>query len=150
MLTKLFLLFIVVPLVELALLLLIAEHTGWEFSLLLVIATGIVGACLARMQGWQVWRRIHHQMAEGQMPADALLDAMMIFVAGAFLLTPGVLTDVVGLTLLVPPARRIWRNWLVTWFQSKFTVYSRQPPQGSGDQIVDSYVVDRKDEEVPD
>jgi UPF0716 protein FxsA len=145
MLLKLLSLFILVPLVELALLLYLADASSWQFTLLLVIATGVIGTLLARDQGWRTWRRIHDELAAGRMPADSLLDGVLIFIAGALLLTPGVLTDLLGISLLVPTCRDYYRRRLVAWFKSRFTIQtsgigSWPPPQGRS-EVVDSYVI---------
>ena len=122
MLLKLLLMFIFVPLGELALLLYLADVFSWQATLLLVIATGVIGTYLAQSQGWRTWRRIRGQLAAGQMPTESLLDAVLIFVAGALLLTPGVVTDLFGMSLLFPWSRRYYRRRLVTWFKSRFTI----------------------------
>jgi UPF0716 protein FxsA len=144
----LLLLFIVVPFVELALLLKLAELTGWWHTLLLVIATGVVGTWLARSQGLRTYRKIQQSLAAGQMPADSLLDAAMIFVAGALLLTPGILTDLLGFSLLFPPTRKLYRGWLVKRFKARFTMHTSfrtgEPQQES--EVIDSYVVEHRSE----
>lgn len=122
MLLKLLLLFVFVPLAELALLLYLADVFSWQHTLLLVIATGVVGTLLARSQGWRTWVRIRDELAAGQMPAESLLDAVLIFVAGALLLTPGVLTDALGISLLIPWCRHHYRRRMVAWFKSRFTI----------------------------
>ena len=105
MLLRLIFLFTLVPLVELYLLFRIANWTTPQFTITLVIATGILGAFLARKQGMQ-WREgMARQLQRGELPTDGLLDGLMIFIAGALLVTPGVLTDVVGFGLLVPKLR---------------------------------------------
>jgi len=144
-LARLLLLFILVPLAELILLLYLAEATHWWVAVLLVLATGLVGTLLARSQGLKTYRRIHAAMSQGKVPTDALIDAAMIFVAGALLLTPGILTDAVGLSLLVPPCRRWYRRRLVQWFRSRFT-FEVESSEGSargasGAEVIDSYVV---------
>lgn len=118
MLLRLLLLFTLLPLVELTLLLWIAEHTGWLFTLWLVILTGLLGAWLARHEGLRCWREIHRRMARGELPADSLLDGLMILVAGAVLITPGVLTDLVGFALLMAPIRRLVRRYLARRIQA--------------------------------
>lgn len=146
MLARLLLLFILVPLVELILLMYVADQTHWWFAASLVIVTGIIGTLLARSQGYRTYRRIHASMSQGQIPTDALIDAAMIFVAGALLLTPGMLTDAFGLSLLVPPCRRWYRRRLVNWFRARFTFQSESsegpPPPNS--KVIDSYVVPPK------
>ena len=124
MLLRLLLLFCLVPLVELTLLLWLADVTGWRATLLLVLGTGVVGAALARYQGWQVVQRIQSQLEQGQLPADSLLDGLMIFIAGALLLTPGILTDAVGFALLIPFFRRRIRRYLGRRFRAHWQAHS--------------------------
>jgi UPF0716 protein FxsA len=123
---RLFLLLTLVPLVELAILFMIAQHTRWEFTLGLVIVTALLGSWLARREGLRCWRQFHEQLAAGQLPADALLDGLMILIAGALLITPGVLTDLVGFGLLVPPIRRWIKRYVAKRIQARIVV--RQMP----------------------
>lgn len=102
---KLLLLFIVVPAVELALLIEVGQHLGTLPTLGLIALTGVVGAYLARLQGLSVLRRTQEQMERGELPAGSLADGVMILVAGALLMTPGILTDCFGFLLLVPAFR---------------------------------------------
>ena len=145
MLARLLFLFISVPLVELALLLFVAKHTSVLFTISLVVVTGIVGATLARRQGFRAYQRIQQDLSAGQMPKDALVDTVMIFVAGALLLTPGVLTDMFGLSLLVPRCRRFYQGAAVRWFRANVTVVtSSAGTHTSRDEIIDSYVVEQE------
>ncbi len=102
---RLFLLFTLVPLVELALLIRIGEWMGVLPTVALVVTTGIVGAALARREGIRTWGRVQDELGAGRVPGGEMLHALMVVVAGAFLVTPGVLTDVAGLSLLVRPVR---------------------------------------------
>ena len=104
---RLFLLFTLVPLVELALLIRIGEWLGVLPTVALVLATGVVGAALARREGVRTWRRVQEELEAGRVPGGELLHALMVVVSGAFLVTPGVLTDVAGLGLLVRPVREL-------------------------------------------
>lgn len=112
MLLKLLLLFTIVPIVELALLLEIGRRLGTLPTLALIVVTGFAGALLAKRQGLGVVRRVRSEMAAGQMPGAAIVDGVIILVAGALLITPGVLTDVFGFLCLVPATRRLMRVWL--------------------------------------
>jgi len=145
-LARLLLLFILVPLVELSLLMYVAKKTDWWIAATLVIVTGIIGTMLARSQGVKTYRRIHLSMTQGQIPTDALIDAAMIFVAGALLLTPGMLTDLFGLSLLVPSCRSWYRRRLVRWFRARFTFQaeSSDDPSPKSSEVIDSYVVPPK------
>lgn len=109
MFARLLILFIVVPLVELALLLLIGQSIGLLATVVLVVATGIAGAALARREGLRTLWQIRAELGSGRFPADRLLDGAMILVAAGLLLTPGVLTDAVGLLLLTPAGRSLLR-----------------------------------------
>jgi UPF0716 protein FxsA len=152
-LAKLFLLFIVVPLTELVLLLKLADVTSWQFTLLVVIATGVAGSLLARSQGWKAYRRIQQELAAGRLPTEPLLDAVMIFVAGALLLTPGILTDLFGLSLLLPWCRLWYRKRAVAWFQSHFTatrvVHDHWQSAPGRSEVIDSYVVPPAGDQQP-
>jgi UPF0716 protein FxsA len=109
---RLLLLFTVVPLVELVLLIQLGRVVGLASTLALVLFTGVLGASLARWQGLATLRRVQAEMAEGRVPAAALVDGLLILVAGALLLTPGLLTDALGFLLLVPPSRAVVRRGL--------------------------------------
>lgn len=116
---RLLLIFILVPLVELALLTQLYERMGLLSTVLAVILTGVIGVQLARAQGLRAWRAIHMQMAKGATPSVEILNGVMILIAGAFLITPGVLTDGVGFLLLVPTFRQWIGVRLFRWFKLK-------------------------------
>jgi UPF0716 protein FxsA len=102
---KLLLLFILVPAVELAILIEIGTRLGTLPTVALILSTGILGAFLARRQGTSVLRAARAQMERGELPAGSLADGVLILVAGAFLITPGVVTDTAGFLLLIPGIR---------------------------------------------
>lgn len=103
---RLALLFVIVPIVELILLIEIGQLVGLLPTIALVMFTGITGAWLARAEGVRVFFQFQRELASGRLPGQSLLDAISVLIGGAFLLTPGVLTDVVGFSLLVPFTRR--------------------------------------------
>ena len=152
MLIRLLLLFTLVPLLELFLLLKLTEwwDSAW-YTFLLVIATGVVGAALARWQGIRTWQRFHRDLAEGRLPADALVDGMLIFLAGGLLLTPGILTDLVGFALLLPPVRAILKSRLRKRFQADFTgqshVYTWRNTPPRQDTIIESRLLDEDEKD---
>ena len=123
MLLKLFLAFTLVPVLELYLLIKIGAVIGAMNTMALVILTGFAGAYLARMQGMQTMRRVRSQLQQGIMPAEDLIDAVIIFVAGIVLLTPGFLTDLAGLLLLFPVSRFHFKRWL----RQKFDQWMQNP-----------------------
>jgi UPF0716 protein FxsA len=146
---QLFLLFTLMPLLELWLLFQLSGKFGFFTTISIVLMTGIVGASLARWQGWQAMSRIQSDMQQGIMPAKALGDGVMILVAGVLLITPGVITDVVGLSLLIPPLRAGMRKLLQLWFVKHVRVQTNvnwqgqsevYPPQN--DNIVEGRVVE--------
>jgi len=108
----LILLFTLVPVVELALLIKIGQHIGVGYTLTIVILTGVVGAYLARSQGFRTLRRIQEDINEGLMPADKIFDGVLILCGGILLLTPGFITDLIGLMTLVPLTRHLIKLWL--------------------------------------
>lgn len=108
MLGRLILLFVTVPVIELILLLQIGARIGFYPTVGLVLTTGVLGGAMARSQGLKVFAAVQSRMAQGQLPGEALLDGLAVLIGGAFLLTPGVLTDVLGFSLLIP----ITRGWL--------------------------------------
>jgi len=105
MLLRLFLLFTIVPLLELMLLLEIGGLIGLWPTIAIVIGTGFAGAWLARREGGRSWRAVQSELAGGQIPGEELLHGLFVMVAAIVLVTPGVLTDLAGLALLVRPVR---------------------------------------------
>ena len=151
MFVKLFLLFVTLPLVELALLLVVGKYLGVLPTLLLVIVTGVGGAWLAQRQGTQAIGRIRQDLAAGRMPTDAVTDAVLIFIAGLLLMTPGVLSDVTGIVLLVPAGRLVAKYWLFRWFKSQFQLPTLRPSTAgraaAGGEVIDSYTVSSSERE---
>ena len=106
MLGRQFLLFTLVPLVELWLLVQIGEVVGLPATLAAVVMTGALGASLAKREGLRTLHAWQESLARGQLPEEGLASGLLILVGGIFLVTPGVLTDVIGLSMLLPPLRR--------------------------------------------
>ena len=104
---RLLLLFIVVPVVELVLLIEIGQRIGTLTTIGLIIGTGVVGASLARQQGINTLARLRTDLDAGRLPAQAIVDGVLILVAAALLVTPGVLTDLFGFFCLIPSCRRL-------------------------------------------
>ncbi len=113
------LLFIAVPLIEMALLVLIGQFIGFLPTLGIVFLTGFLGALLARSQGLLVLARIRAELAAGRVPAESLVEGLLILVAAAVLLTPGLLTDLFGFLCLVPATRRPIRRALWSRLKSQ-------------------------------
>lgn len=109
---KLFLGFTLIPLAELYLLINVGGLIGAAPTIAIVIITGAAGAYLARLQGASTMMQVRQNLENGVMPAEQLLDAMLILVAGVVLLTPGFLTDIAGILLLIPFTRNALKRWL--------------------------------------
>ncbi len=111
--SRLFLLFLAVPLAELYVLIHVGRVIGAGWTILLVILTAMVGAALARAEGLRTLATIQASLEAGRPPTNELIEGAMILVAGLTLLTPGFITDALGLLILFPVTRRPIRRWLV-------------------------------------
>jgi len=107
-----FLLFILVPLAELAILIKLGEVIGIAATIALVILTAVIGVTLLKRQGLAALSRARADIENGAFPVESVVDGACLLVAGAFLLTPGLLTDTVGFSLLIPSVRRALAQWL--------------------------------------
>jgi len=112
MLGYLILLFTLVPLIELAILIKIGQYMGVAYTIGIVLLTGVAGAYLAKMQGLITLRRIQEDINQGIMPADKLFDGVLILCSGILLLTPGLLTDIIGFMGLIPLTRNLLKRWI--------------------------------------
>jgi UPF0716 protein FxsA len=119
MLAPLVLLFIVVPLVELYVIIQVGQAIGALPTIAILLADSVLGSMLMRSQGRAVWRRFNRALSEGRPPAREVLDGGLVILGGAFLLTPGFVTDVFGLVLLLPPSRAVVRSALVRRFSRR-------------------------------
>jgi UPF0716 protein FxsA len=120
MLAPLVLLFILVPLVELYVIIQVGQAIGALPTIAILLADSLLGSMLMRSQGRAVWRRFNEALSAGRPPAREVLDGGLVILGGAFLLTPGFVTDVFGLILLLPPTRAVVRGSLVRRFSRRF------------------------------
>ena len=116
MLLRLFLAFTLIPFFEIYLLIKIGYYLGAFNTVLVVIVTGLLGAYLAKLQGIKTMTRVRESLNRGELPAEQMLDAVLIFVAGIVLLTPGFITDLAGIAILIPNTR----FWFKRWLRKKF------------------------------
>ncbi len=121
MLLGLFFLFTLVPLVELYLLIRLGTYVGAVDTIAIVIGTGVAGGLLAKSQGLAVLDRMRAELNQGRLPAESLFDGLLILIAGAMLVTPGLLTDGLGLLLLIPWSRQAIKSWLKRKMQEKIS-----------------------------
>jgi UPF0716 protein FxsA len=112
MLGRLVLLFTIVPLAEVYILIKIGGHIGGFNTILLVVITAVLGGWLARLQGLRTLQQIQSSLSQGQIPAEELIDGVLILTGGILLLTPGVLTDLFALVLLFSTTRMYFKRWL--------------------------------------
>ncbi len=118
----LFLLFVLLPALELYVLIQIGTVIGAWNTFLLILATGLLGSWLAKSQGLATWRAMNERFNKGQIPGKELIDGAIILVCAALLLTPGVLTDAVGLAGLVPLTRSFFRKTITSVFTANPSV----------------------------
>jgi UPF0716 protein FxsA len=104
------LLFIVVPIAELFVIIQVGEAIGVLPTIALLIVDSVLGSMLMRSQGRAAWRRFNAALAEGRMPHREVLDGVLVIFGGALLLTPGFVSDIFGIVLLLPPTRALVRN----------------------------------------
>lgn len=107
------LLFLLVPIAELYVIIQVGEAIGLGWTVVLLIADSVLGSLLLRAQGRAVWRRFNDALALGRVPHREVVDGVLVIFGGALLLTPGFLTDIVGVTFLLPPTRAVIRRFLM-------------------------------------
>ncbi len=117
---RLALLFVVLPILELMLLIEMGRYIGSLPTLGIVVLTGVTGAWLARTEGLRVFFRFQEELVSGRLPGQAMLDGICVLVGGAFLLTPGVITDFLGFSLLLPFTRRRIQSWMRDSLERQF------------------------------
>ncbi|MCB1367830.1 MAG: FxsA family protein [Rhodobacteraceae bacterium] len=152
----LFLLFVAVPIIEIALFIQVGGAIGLWPTLAIVILTALAGTTLMRAQGLSTLNRLQRSLAEGGNPADPMAQGAMILVAGVLLLTPGFFTDAVGFALLLPPVRAVLIRWAASRITTSGVVYTSSsvrpaPDRGDGTTIDGEYtVVDEGEPNRPD
>jgi len=112
--------FILVPIAELYVILQVGDAIGAPLTILLLVLDSLLGSALLRSQGRTVWRQFNEVLAEGRVPHRELFDGIAVIFGGAFLITPGFLTDIVGLLLLIPPTRAVVRRLATGWLGRRF------------------------------
>ena len=145
MLPLLLLIFIVVPIAELAVIIQVGQAIGVWWTIALLIADSVLGSMLMRSQGRAAWRRFNAAVAEGRMPAREVLDGVLVIFGGALLVTPGFVSDVLGLLLLLPPTRAAIRAVLVRRLAHRMYVSVSGPPPRRGAHVaydVEGHAVD--------
>jgi UPF0716 protein FxsA len=146
--------FILVPLAELYVILQVGEAIGAVWTILLLAADSVIGSMLMRSQGRAVWRRFQAAMQEGRTPHREVIDGVLVIFGGAFLITPGFLTDIFGLLFLLPPTRALIRRSLLRGLGRRVAIWVGGGRRGSGvsrsfDVEGTAYEPDREQQHLP-
>lgn len=143
---KLFLAFTIIPFVELYILFQLADLTSPLTALTIVILTGIVGAFIAKREGLYIFKQTQNQLAQGQLPKDTLIEGLCVLIGGILLLTPGILTDLFGFSLLFPITRIIYRETIKKHFKTKvqYKMYTgqKQTQENNYDTETEDEIID--------
>jgi len=116
---KLFLLFTCIPIVELYFLMKLGSVVGAFNTILLVLITGALGASLAKTQGFMIISQIKDMLSKGELPAEEMVEGLLILIGGVALLTPGLITDITGLAIIAPFTRKPIAAYLMRYFSDK-------------------------------
>ena len=119
--------FIVVPLAELYVILKVGDAIGILWTVVLLAADSVLGSALLRSQGRAVWRRFNHELERGSMPHREVIDGVLVIFGAAFLITPGFLTDIVGVLFLLPPTRSVIRRLVARRIGRRVVVAGGEP-----------------------
>ena len=111
--------FLIVPVIELWCILQVGEWIGGWTTFLIIVATGIAGAYFARLEGRKVWLAAQRQLEIGQMPGRSLIDGLCVLLGGLLLLVPGFISDILGIVLLLPITRPIFRQIILQWLEKR-------------------------------
>jgi UPF0716 protein FxsA len=146
-----FLALIGVPIAEIAVFIELGGLIGLWPTLTLIIVTALLGTVLLRHQGLRTLRKAQESLARSEVPVKEAMDGIMLLVAGAFLLTPGFITDAVGALLLCPPVRTCLRGWITSHFVAHGTWSTGDSPSSAADpHVIEGEFVDlSKDERRP-
>jgi UPF0716 protein FxsA len=144
---SLFILFLLVPLIEIYFLIQVGEEVGAGWTIFLVVATAVIGAGLLRLQGLNTMQRAQQSLAQGQLPALTMLEGVALLISGGLLLTPGFFTDIIGFLLLVPPLRQALIKRLIAKGQCSMQGGSFGPSQHQEQSnIIEGEIIDEDDD----
>ncbi|VAW96753.1 FxsA protein [hydrothermal vent metagenome] len=138
-------LFILTPILEIYLFIEIGSEIGALSTIALIALTAIVGVALIRYQGLSTLQNVQRQMQQGQIPAVGLLEGIMLFFAGALLLTPGFFTDTLGFIILIPPIRKSLALWILERSGTIVKMDPGQPRQADSNHLIEGELQDKDD-----
>lgn len=139
--------FIVVPLVELAIIIQVGQAIGLLWTIALLVVDSVVGAWLVRREGTRAWSRFRSALNEGRVPTDEVLEGALVLFGGALMLTPGFASDALGLLLMIPPARALIAKALKRRLGARFSVSTMSAggaTRRKRDEVVDVEVINVK------
>ncbi|SHI18501.1 FxsA family protein [Sporanaerobacter acetigenes] len=110
---------IAMPIIDLYILIKASQNMGFWTTVMLIIATGIAGYYLARSEGKVVISSINRELSQGRIPGDDLLTGLSIIIGGIFLIVPGIVTDIIGITMILPGTREIYKNYIKKRLEDK-------------------------------
>ena len=148
MLLPLVLLFIVVPIAELAVIIQVGSAIGVGWTVAILFADAVLGAYLMRAQGRAAWRRFNEAVQGGRVPAREVLDGALVMFGGLLMLTPGFITDILGLVLLIPPTRALVRAVLAKRLMQRMVISMTGPRMPRPDDVVDGTAVDLENDRL--
>ena len=144
-------LFIVVPAIEIYVLIQVGQVIGVGWTIVLLVADAVLGTVLFKREGRKTWRAFNEAIAARRVPAKEVADGVLVVVGGAFLLTPGFVTDAIGVLCLLPPTRAVLRRGLTTFLSTRMLGPAgpliRRGRAGRSSRVVDGTVVDPKTDE---
>ncbi len=147
MFVRLVLLFILIPMADLVLLLVVNHYLTLFPTIALVIITGVLGAWLAKQQWRWLLSRMRDRVTQQQIPTELFSDGSMILLAAALLVTPGLITDTIGLTLLIPGCRRWYKRRFTEWIKGSFEIRSYGMGRSTDAEIVEGATRERRNPE---
>jgi UPF0716 protein FxsA len=118
---KLFLLFLIVPVIEIYLIIKVGSVIGGLATVATLLCISLLGAYLVRDQGVRIVMQIREELSRGRLPAAQMLDGALVFIGSVLLMTPGFFTDFIGIFFLIPATRRVIKMWLGLWLQSRLS-----------------------------
>lgn len=133
--------FLVVPIVEIYVLIQVGQVIGAWWTVLILVADSLIGSWLLRREGGRAWRGLQTAISEGRMPARELADAALVVLGGALMISPGFVTDVVGLLAILPLTRPLGRRLLARVVARRLVVRNARRP-GPPDDVVQGEVID--------
>ena len=120
------------PIIEMWLLIVVGQHLGASLTIIMVVFTAVIGLHGLRSQGLSTLKRLQDKLSSQQLPAKEIVEGVILAIGGAFLLTPGFITDILGFSCMLPLTRKLWLKLLFTWYQFRLASFHQAPFEHSG------------------